>query len=72
MDAGKHDGWEPTCWDGIEQTIDLIAQKSIKVIVNGGALNPGGLAQKIQGLVRSSSKIPCYATCGLDQRPGRN
>ncbi|OAL35130.1 hypothetical protein AYO20_05607 [Fonsecaea nubica] len=51
MDAGLHDGWEPTCWDGFMQTIDLIAQKELKVIVNGGALNPGGLAAKVQQLV---------------------
>ncbi|KAH0845007.1 hypothetical protein FOPE_09338 [Fonsecaea pedrosoi] len=51
MDAGLHDGWEPTCWDGFVQTIDLIAQKELKVIVNGGALNPGGLAAKVQQLV---------------------
>jgi hypothetical protein len=61
MDAGKHDGWEPTCWDGIRQTIDLIAQKNIKVIVNGGALNPGGLAQKTQRLINEK---------GLDVKVG--
>ncbi|KAF2098006.1 DUF1446-domain-containing protein [Rhizodiscina lignyota] len=51
MDKGEHDGWEFTCWDGIEQSIDLIAQKRIKIIVNGGALNPAGLAQKVQELI---------------------
>lgn len=51
MEQGGHDGWETTCWDGIEQTIDLIAEKRIKIIVNGGALNPDGLARKIQELV---------------------
>jgi hypothetical protein len=51
MAAGKHDGWEPTCWDGIRQTVDIAAQKHVKIIVNGGALNPGGLARKTQQLV---------------------
>ncbi|KAK4545094.1 hypothetical protein LTR36_003645 [Oleoguttula mirabilis] len=51
MTAGKHLGWEQTAWDGIEQTIDLLAQKNIKVILNGGALNPKGLAEKVQQLV---------------------
>lgn len=48
---GKHPGWEKTAWDGIEQTIDLLNGKKIKVIVNGGAHNPRGLAEKVQELV---------------------
>lgn len=47
---GQHDGWEPTAWDGLEQTIDVIKSKNIKIIINGGALNPKGLAQKTQKL----------------------
>lgn len=49
--AGQHDGWEPTAWDGLEQTLDVLNEKRIKVIINGGALNPGGLAKKCQNLV---------------------
>jgi len=49
--AGKHPGWEQTAWDGIEQTIDLLNKKRIKVVVNGGAHNPQGLAEKVQELV---------------------
>lgn len=49
--AGNHPGWEQTAWDGIEQTIDILNEKRIKVIVNGGAHNPQGLAEKIQELV---------------------
>lgn len=51
MRAGNHDGWFPTCLDGIVQSLDLIIEKNLKIIVNGGGLNPGGLAQKIQQLV---------------------
>lgn len=49
--AGKHPGWEQTAWEGIEQTIDILNEKRIKVIVNGGAHNPKGLAEKVQELV---------------------
>jgi hypothetical protein len=49
--AGTHPGWEQTAWDGIEQSIDVLAEKRIKVVVNGGAHNPRGLAEKVQGLV---------------------
>lgn len=37
MAAGKHPGYEPTAWDGIEQSIDVLNEKAIKVVVNGGA-----------------------------------
>ncbi|KAK3074325.1 hypothetical protein LTR53_003315 [Teratosphaeriaceae sp. CCFEE 6253] len=46
--AGKHDGWIPTAWDGLCQTVELAAEKRIKIIINGGALNPKGLAEKTQ------------------------
>lgn len=49
--AGTHPGWEQTAWDGIEQTIHLLNEKRIKVIINGGAHNPKGLAEKVQDLV---------------------
>ncbi|KAF1926294.1 DUF1446-domain-containing protein [Didymella exigua CBS 183.55] len=49
--AGTHPGWEQTAWEGIEQTIDLLAEKRIKVVINGGAHNPRGLAEKVQELV---------------------
>jgi hypothetical protein len=49
--AGKHDGWEPTAWDGLEQTLDVLDEKRIKVIINGGSLNPSGLARKCQAMV---------------------
>ncbi|KAK5073758.1 hypothetical protein LTR64_007104 [Lithohypha guttulata] len=51
MAVGQHDGWEPTAWDGLEQTLDVLNEKRIKVIINGGALNPSGLARKTQALV---------------------
>jgi len=51
---GKHPGWEQTAWDGIEQTIDLLNEKIIKVVINGGAHNPRGLAEKVRDLVSIS------------------
>lgn len=55
--AGKHPGWEQTAWDGIEQSIDLLNEKRIKVIVNGGAHNPKGLADKVHELVSISDGL---------------
>ncbi|KAI9784337.1 MAG: hypothetical protein M1839_002398 [Geoglossum umbratile] len=48
--AGKHQGFEPTAWDGLLQSIDVIAQKQTKVVISGGGLNPKGLALEIAAL----------------------
>lgn len=49
--AGKHPGYVPTALDGLRKTLPLISEKGIKVIINGGALNPRGLAVVVQELV---------------------
>jgi len=48
---GKHPGYEETAWKGFELSIDVLAQKQIKVAINGGALSPEGLAVRVAGLV---------------------
>ncbi len=50
--AGKHLGYEETAWEGLRQTIEVIERKKIKVAINGGALNPSGLAKRVGALVR--------------------
>lgn len=52
---GKHPGYEPTAWHGLQQTIDVIAQKGIRVVINGGALDPKALALKVERLVSTST-----------------
>ena len=52
--AGKHPGYEETAWEGLQQTIDVIAQKGIRVAINGGALDPKALAQKVATLVSNN------------------
>ncbi|KAB2578049.1 hypothetical protein BFW01_g9377 [Lasiodiplodia theobromae] len=51
MACGSHPGYAATAWDGIEQTIDLLAERKIKLVINGGAQNPKGLALKTQELI---------------------
>lgn len=48
---GEHTGWIPTCWEGIEMSVDIVNEKRIKVVINGGCLNPRGLAEKTHELV---------------------
>ncbi|KAG9661029.1 DUF1446-domain-containing protein, partial [Aureobasidium melanogenum] len=50
---GEHPGYEETAWDGLQQSIDVINQKRIKVAINGGALNPKGLAEKTAESIES-------------------
>lgn len=59
--AGTHPGWERTAWEGIEQSIDVLARKRTKVVVNGGAHNPRGLAEKVQELVSSCGFVRASA-----------
>ena len=53
--AGKHPRYELTAWEGIERTVDLPVEKRIRVIINGGAQDPKGLAGKTQEFVNSQS-----------------
>jgi hypothetical protein len=50
--AGRHRGWERTCEDGIMQTLEVANAQRIKIVVNGGGLNPKGLAECVQAKVR--------------------
>ena len=49
--AGQHPGYVDTAWAGLQQSLDIIAERHIKVIINGGSLNPAGLAAKVSALV---------------------
>lgn len=48
--AGKHEGFETTAFEGISQSLEILAQKGTKVVINGGSLNPAGMAKKIHEL----------------------
>ena len=49
--AGQHPGYAETAWAGLQQSLDIIAERKIKVVINGGSLNPAGLAAKVSALV---------------------
>jgi hypothetical protein len=51
MRTSGHPGWIATAWDGLQQTVEIAAQKRIKIVINGGSLNPKGLAEKTYQLV---------------------
>ena len=51
FEKGAHPGWEPTALEGLTLSLEISNEKRIKVIINGGALNPKGLAEKTLELV---------------------
>ncbi|RFU32914.1 hypothetical protein B7463_g3417, partial [Scytalidium lignicola] len=50
--AGQHEGFEATAFEGISQSLEILARKGTKVVINGGSLNPAGLAKKIHDLAK--------------------
>jgi len=57
MAAGGHPGYEATALDGLSLSLEVLNEKRIKVVINGGALNPKGLAEKIQTMVSIDLEI---------------
>ena len=53
--AGIHPGWEPTAWDGLEQSLEAASERRTKIVINGGSLNPRGLAEKTEELVNQKN-----------------
>ncbi|KAF2753060.1 DUF1446-domain-containing protein [Pseudovirgaria hyperparasitica] len=49
---GTNPGWISSAWDGLQQTLDIAHEKRIKIVINGGGLNPEGLAEKTYALVK--------------------
>lgn len=52
--ASERPGWIQSAYDGIVMSLDLISEKRIKVIVNGGCLDPRGMAKEVDQMVRYS------------------
>lgn len=50
--CGKHLGYITSALEGLSQSLELLAKKKTKVIINGGALNPEGLARKVDELAK--------------------
>lgn len=51
MAKSQHPGYEHTALDGLLQSLEVINEKRIKVVINGGALNSKGLAETVHAEV---------------------
>ncbi|KAI1331490.1 DUF1446-domain-containing protein [Xylariaceae sp. FL0255] len=52
--AGKHPGYVMSAYKGLVLSLKSINEKRIKVIINGGGLNPKGLAEETHKMVREN------------------
>lgn len=51
MEAGTGEGFKKNAWQALEMSMDVIAKKKIKVVIDGGGLSPENLAKKCQDLI---------------------
>ncbi|PHH83013.1 hypothetical protein CDD82_3925 [Ophiocordyceps australis] len=51
MKNGTGHGWAVNALAGIEMSLEIVNEKRIKIIVNGGSLNPKGLAEEVHQLI---------------------
>ncbi|UNI25025.1 hypothetical protein JDV02_010733 [Purpureocillium takamizusanense] len=51
MHDAAEPGWVASALAGIEMSLDLVAEKRIKVVVNGGSLDPSGLADRVHDMI---------------------
>ncbi|EAT77841.2 hypothetical protein SNOG_14649 [Parastagonospora nodorum SN15] len=61
----------PTALDGITQTLELANEKRIKIVLNGGALNPKGLAEKTLAMIEEKGLDLKVAYVSGDDLMGR-
>ncbi|PGH11599.1 hypothetical protein AJ80_07069 [Polytolypa hystricis UAMH7299] len=45
-------GYAATAWDGLQKSLGVVNEKRIKVDINGGGLNPVGLAKEVERVVK--------------------
>lgn len=51
MEAGTGEGFKKNAWEALQLSMDAIAERSIKVIINGGGLGPKNMARRCQELI---------------------
>ncbi|KJZ71390.1 hypothetical protein HIM_09231 [Hirsutella minnesotensis 3608] len=44
-------GWVPTALAGIGMSLEIVNEKRIKIVINGGSLDPRGMAEKVHAMI---------------------
>lgn len=71
LDAGTGEGFKKNAWEGLQLTMDVIAQKGIKVVINGGGLGPQNMAKRCQDLIDEKGYNLTVAYVSGDNNTGR-
>lgn len=71
LDAGTGEGFKKNAWQGLQLTMDVIAQKGIKVVINGGGLGPQNMAKRCQDLIDEKGYNLTVAYVSGDNNTGR-
>lgn len=53
MEAGTGEGFKKNAWEALQLSMDVIAERGIKVVINGGGLGPQNMAKRCQDLIDS-------------------
>ncbi|EEU35687.1 uncharacterized protein NECHADRAFT_97888 [Fusarium vanettenii 77-13-4] len=51
IENGTGEGFKDNAWDALQQSMGIIVEKRLKVVINGGGLKPQTLAERCQELV---------------------
>ena len=51
MDAGTGEGFKKNAWQALQLTMDVVNERRIKIIINGGGISPQNMAKRCQELI---------------------
>ena len=71
MDAGTSEGFKKNAWEALQCSMDVIAEKHIKVVINGGGLGPQNMAKRCQELIEKNGYDLTVAYVSGDNITGR-
>lgn len=71
MDKGTGEGFKKNAWEGLQLSMDVIAEKGIKVVIDGGGLGPQNLAKRCQELITEKGYCLKVAYVSGDNITGR-
>lgn len=71
MDAGTGEGFKKNAWEALQLSMDVIAEKRIKVVINGGGLGPQNMAKRCQELIDKNNYDLTVAYVSGDNIVGR-
>ena len=71
MEAGTGEGFKKNAWEALQLSMDVIAEKRIKVVINGGGLGPQNMAKRCQELIDKNDYDLAVACVSGDSIVGR-